>query len=75
MYLIVPLTIYILERLVRLVLPHVRNTQLVDVKLMGGNEKVCLPARVHSSRLCAAKNSKQPNYLARVGMQGPPVLV
>ena len=41
MYMIVPLTIYVLERLVRLVLPHVRNTELVDVKLMGGNEKVC----------------------------------
>ncbi len=41
MYMIVPLAIYLLERLVRLVLPHVRNTELVDVKLMGGNEKVC----------------------------------
>ena len=40
MYMIVPLAIYLLERLVRLVLPHVRNTELVDVKLMGGNEKV-----------------------------------
>ena len=39
-YMIVPLTIYVLERLVRLVLPHVRHTELVDVKLMGGNEKV-----------------------------------
>ena len=42
MYMIVPLTIYVLERLVRMVLPHVRNTELVDVKLMGGNEKVGL---------------------------------
>ena len=47
MYMIVPLTIYVLERLVRLVLPHVRNTQLVDVRLMGGNEKARLLARIH----------------------------
>ena len=40
---IVPLTIYLLERLVRLVLSHVRNTELIDVKLMGGNDKVRRP--------------------------------
>jgi len=33
---IVPLTIYLLERLVRLVLSHVRNTELIDVTLKGG---------------------------------------
>ena len=36
MYMIVPLTIYLLERAVRLVLSHVRNTELIDVKLIGG---------------------------------------
>ena len=45
---IVPLTIYLLERLVRLVLSHVRNTELIDVKLMGSKvSKVRRPDWCH----------------------------
>ena len=46
---IVPLTIYLLERAVRLVLSHVRNTELIDVKLTGGASKVSRSGRFHYS--------------------------